>query len=212
MAHSAGIRKLILGGWLLLWMPVMHAQSTFTLKYFGLTIHPFGDRTAELQPHKLDKTAHFVLNFGGYAGYEHFVYKDLVSLKVIQGVFTDCSGGWASVSHFGVRALLLETRKHRLYFGIGPTLLVRNSWERFGDKYQPSGYFETAHHTLLGNVQWKFIPYGCEFEYDYRWTERNQLSVSFTPGVPLACTFSVGWKHWISIKTFDYLKVYVPRK
>lgn len=186
------------------------AQSTVTLKYFGMTIHPFGDRTAELQPHKLDKEAHFVLNFGGYAGYERFVYKDFVSLKVIQGAFTDCSAGWASVTHLGVRFLLMEKPKHRVYFGIGPTILVRNSWERFGDKYPPSKYFERAHSKLLGDLQWKFIPYGCEFEYDYRFNERNHLSISFTPGVPLACTFAVGWKYWLTLKEFDYLKLYVP--
>lgn len=212
MADPSRIRKITAAILLVLSVAAVKAQSTFTLKYFGLTVHPFGDRTAELQPYKLDKEAHFVLNFGGYAGYERFVYKDLVSAKVIQGVFTDCSGGWASVTHIGVRALLFENDKHRLYFGIGPTLLVRHSWTRFGDNYQPSGYFNRADDTFLGDVQWKFIPYGCEFEYDYRWTERDHLSIGFTPGVPLACTFSIGWKHWITVKEFDYTKLYVPKR
>lgn len=190
---------------------VTYAQSTFTLKYFGLTIHPFGDRTAALQPYKLDKTAHFVLNFGGYAGYERFVYKDFVSAKVIQGIFTDCSAGWCSVTHLGVRMLLIEKPKHRVYLGVGPTLLVRNSWERFGSEYASSGYFERGSSRLLGDVQWKFLLYGAEIEYDYRCTERDHLSVSFTPGLPLACTFSIGWKHWITLDNFDYKKIYIPR-
>jgi hypothetical protein len=212
MDHPSGLRKIIAATLLVLTAPFAQAQSTFTLKYFGVTVHPFGDRTADLQPYKLDREAHVVLNFGVYAGYERFVYKDLVSIKAIQGGFTDCSGGWASVTHIGVRALLFENEKHRLYFGIGPTLLVRNSWTRFGSAYKPSGYFNLADNTFAGDVQWKFIPYGCEFEYDYRWTERDHLSVGFTPGVPLACTFSVGWKHWITVKEFDYMKLYLPKR
>ncbi len=186
-------------------------QSTFTLKYFGMTVHPFGDRMAALQPYKLDKNARFVLNFGGFAGYERFVYKDFVSAKVIQGFFTDCSAGWATVTHLGVRMLLLRNEKHRLYFGIGPTLIMRNSWTRFGERYKSSGYFNEDDTRMLGDIQWKFIPYGCEIEYDYRFTKRDYLSVSFTPGIPLACTFAIGWKHWITIKEFDYTKLYIPR-
>lgn len=216
MDHPAFLRKLIAAA-LALWLFPALGQfrenpSAFTVKYFGLTVHPFGDRTAELQPYKLDKGAHFVLNFGGYAGYEKFVYKDLVSVKVIQGLFSDCSGGWASVTHFGVRALLLEREKHRLYFGIGPTFLLRDSWTRFGDRYKPSGFFNVDYDTFLGDVQWKFIPYACEIEYDYRCSPRDHLSIGFTPGVPLACTFSFGWKHWIKTKEFDYTKIFIARK
>lgn len=188
-----------------------YGQSAFTLKYFGLTVHPFGDKTAALQPHKLDKEAHVVLNFGGYAGYERFVYKDFISVKYIQGFFADCSAGWASVSHLGARMLLLENPKHRLYFGVGPTFLIRDSWRRFGDRYTSSGYFEDGKLKRLGEVQYKFIPYACEFEYDWRCSERDHLSVSFTPGVPLALTFSVGWKHWIKTGQFDYEKLYIPK-
>lgn len=188
------------------------AQSASTLKYFGLTIHPFGDRTADLQPYKLDRNAHAVLNFGGFAGYERFVYKDLIAVKYIQGVFTDCSGGWALVEHLGIRLLIFERPRHRFYIGAGPTLLVRNSWERFGASYKPSGYFNTASNALLGEIQWKFILYGSEIEYDYRCSERDHLSVSLTPGVPLACVFSVGWKHWIRTQEYDYEKLYVPRR
>lgn len=196
----------------LVWMQSSHAQSTFTLKYFGMTVHPFGDPTAHLQPYKLDNKARFVVNFGGFAGYEQFVYRDLVSVKAIGGLFTDCSAGWATVVHLGPRLNLMKLKKHRLYIGIGPTLILRNSWTRFGESYTPSGFFNVAETQRYGDIQWKFVPYGMEFEYDYAITERDQFSVSFTPGVPLAMIFSFGWKHWITIKKFDPYKIYIPRK
>lgn len=186
-------------------------QETLTIKYFGLTIHPFGDASAHLQPNKLDKNARFVVNTGLFVGYEKFLYEDLFSLKVIQGITTDCSNGLASISHFGARVLLMKTKKHRVYFGIGPTLIVRESWTRFGDDYESSGFFNEYNSKRFGPLQWKFIPYGLEFEYDYYFSDKNQLSLSFTPGVP-ATTFSIGWKHWFNLKAFDPYKVYIPRK
>ncbi len=198
---------------LFLWGLTSFGQETVTVKYFGLTIHPFGDRTAALQPNKLDKNARFVVNMGAFVGYEKYFYEDLFSVKIIQGVFTDCSNGLAVLTHIGPRVALMKTEKHRVYFGIGPTLLVRDSWRRFGDDYEPSGYFNETYSKRLGDLQWKFIPYAFEIEYDYAFTNQNQLSFSFTPAVPLAGIFSIGWKHWFHWKAYDNdVKVYVPKK
>jgi hypothetical protein len=191
--------------------PTSRAQETLTLKYFGLAIHPFGDKTAHLQPNKLDEKARFVLNFGLFVGYEKFLYEDLFSVKAIQSITSDCSNGLASISHLGLRLLLMKTKKHRVYFGIGPTLIMRDSWTRFGDDYESSGFFNEYTSQRLGEIQWKFIPYAFEFEYDYVFSDKNQLSVSFTPAVP-AMTLAVGWKHWFNLKTFDRYKLYSPKK
>lgn len=185
--------------------------SAFTIKYFGMTIHPFGDNTAELQPYKLDRNARFVVNFGGFVGYERFFFKDLVGIKIIQAGFTDCSGGLAGISHIGLRMRMFQKKKSTFYFGIGPALMYRDSWERFGDAYSSSGYFNSM--TIHGHaVQYKLIPYACEIEWDYKLNEKNAFSVGFTPGVPMALTFSVGWKHWIHKPAFDYIKLYIPKK
>lgn len=183
---------------------IASAQTTLTVKYFGITVHPTGDPTYALQPHKLDKHAHVVANYGGFVGVERFVYKDLISVKLIQGLFADCSGGWCSVTHIGGRMLLLERPKHRVYFGIGPAYMLRNSWARFGDKYKPSGFFNEDTIPVFGSVQHKLIPVSFELEYDWVFSPKNQVSFSFTPGVPLACIFSIGWKHWFSVRTYSY--------
>jgi hypothetical protein len=188
------------------------SQSAFTLKYFGLTIHPFGDRTADIQPYKLDNNARFGLNFGGYAGYEQFIYKDLISVKLIQGLFTDCSAGWMSVTHLGLRALMYENEKNRGYIALGPTFMMRESWSRFGSGYNASGFFKEKQYKNLGAVQQKFVLYGLELEYDRILNDRNSFSLSFTPGLPLAMVFSFGWKHWLSRGEFDYTRLARPRK
>mgnify|MGYP001080124088 CR=1 FL=1 len=201
---------LIIG--LLCLLTSLKAQEAFTIKYYGLSIHPGGDPTAHLQPFRLDDEAKYVMNFGGFVGYEKFIYEDLVSLKVIQGLMADCSAGLASVSHVGIRGRIFDTKKHRLYLGIGPTLLVRDSWNRFGDKYTSSGYLNEYTSRTLGELQWKLVPYGFEFEYDYKISLKDHLSISITPAPPLALLTSIGWKHWIEIKEFPSLKIYTPKR
>lgn len=187
------------------------SQSTFTAKYFGLTVHPKGDRTAHLQPNKLDKNAVFVRNTGLFVGYERFVYEDLISVKVIQGVMTDCSNGLASATHVGIRAGLVLSLKHDIYLGVGPTFIARESWSRFGSSYTSSGFFNETSTKKFGDVQWKFIWYGAEFEYDYKFNAKNCVSLSLTPGVPLAMIFSIGWKHWIKLPVKPEPVIYVPQ-
>jgi hypothetical protein len=185
------------------------AQKAITIKYFGMTIHPNGDDMAHLQPNRLDPDATFVVNTGVFLGYEQYFYKDLASVKLIQGFLGDCSNGFTTVSHFGIRANLMNTAKHRVYAGIGPTLIIRDSWNRFED-YNSSGYFNDHYSRSLGELQWKLVSLGFEFEYDYVFSEKNQLSVSFTPGVPMAGLLSIGWKHWLHVVKFDHTKVFKP--
>lgn len=189
---------------------IAFSQSCFTLRYFGLTVHPFGDDQASLQPYRLDDGAYFVANFGGLAGVEKYVWEDIVSIKALQGVFTDCSAGWAGISHLGFRGLLFEHKRHRLHFGMGPTLMYREDWNRMED-YKDSGFFHRRNTDRLGSVQYKFFWYGCEFEYDYSLNDKLDLNAGFTPGAPLALTFSIGVKYWVSKQFKISEKLVIPK-
>jgi len=186
-------------------------QNNFSIKYFGLTIHPFGDYSANIQPYKLDKTAHFVLNFGGYASYEHFQWLDMLSVRIKQGVFTDCSGGIMGVSHLGLSMNLLRGKKQKLNFGLGPTLIYRRSWSRFTE-YKDSGFWHNYSSEKVGSIQYKLILYGCEFEYDYSVSPKTDLSVGFTPGFPFAFTFSFGIKYWLNKNFKSNVNIVIPPK
>ncbi|MCB9261496.1 MAG: hypothetical protein H6607_03910 [Flavobacteriales bacterium] len=187
------------------------AQSAFTLKYFGLTSHPKGDPTAELQPNKLDKNARLVVNVGAIGGYEKFVFKDLYSVKVMQGFLADCSNGFMSVSHIGARVMLYKDDKHRINFGIGPTFVFRESWNRFGSKYTSSGFFNEYTTKKGKEWQWKFVWYAFELEYDYCFNQKDNFSISLIPVFPLALISNFGWKHWIEYKEYDKTRIYVPK-
>jgi hypothetical protein len=167
----------------------IYAQSNVTLKYFGLTIHPFGDTYAYLQPYKLDKNAHLVANFGLFGGYERFVVQDFISVKLTQGYFTDCSAGDA---HIGLKALILQRKHHQFSFSLGPMYFYRESWTRFPE-YSSSGVF---HLSKDGKTQSKFFWYGAEVEYDAHINNQWDISTSFTPGLPFVMSLAVGVKYW----------------
>ena len=189
------------------------AQNVFTFRYFGLTIHPFGDQTAAIQPYKLDKHAKFVANFGGFVSVDHYIFKDLVCVTAMQGVFTDCSGGPGGFSHLGLRALVYEKRKHRFMLGLGPILYYRRDWNRF-DIYVDHGTFHQYHSRSLGDIQWRVFPVAGEFAWHWQISEQLDFNLGFTPGLPLACSFSAGISWWPQRpepqKTT--IKIYVPRK
>lgn len=166
--------------------------ENITLKYFGLTFHPFGDQLAEVQPYKLDKNAYVVFNFGAMLGYEHYIWEDILSYKLIQSAFTDCSGGSAGFTYLGLKGICLDKKKHRLMFDIGPVFFYRQSWTRF-PQYTDRGIFQR-----YKDYQYKFFWYGAEFEYDYRLTDKLDLSVSFTPGLPFVLTWATGVKYWLN--------------
>lgn len=187
------------------------SQDCFSVRYFGLTIHPFGDNTAALQPYKLDKTAHFVANFGGFVSVDHYVWHDILAITGMQGVFTDCSGGPAGFTHIGIRGLILERKKHRIMLDVGPLMYYRRDWNRF-ETYEDGGYFHRYHSKSFGDVQCKFFPVGFEISWNYVISKNCDLNVGILPWGP--AEFSVGISWWP--KRFEAeehpVKLVVPKR
>ncbi|MBI3510530.1 MAG: hypothetical protein HY064_07690 [Bacteroidetes bacterium] len=174
---------------------VLHSQTCVSLRYFGLTMHPMGDNTASIQPYRLDDRAVFVANFGGFASVDHYFFYDQLAITVMQGIFTDCSGGPAGFTHIGIRGLLLDKGKHRILLGIGPMLYYRRDWNRFSE-YHDTGFFSKYHSHTFGDVQYKIFPLGGEFAWHWEFSDHFDLNAGFTPGFPLALSFSAGLTWW----------------
>lgn len=164
-------------------------QDNLGIKYFGLSIHPKGEKqNSFLMPNKLDKNAYFVINFGGEMMYEKFVYKDIVSVKIIQALYADCAEKLGGFSHIGVRAKIFKTGKHSLFGGIGPTLVYRKNWQKMNGYINPNRFKGDV------NDKWQylFLWYGGEFEYKYCINDKIDFSASFIPGYPDLMSLSVG--------------------
>ncbi len=167
----------------------IYPQDNIGIKFFGLSIHPKGEKAnAKLMPNKLDKNAYLVMNLGGELIYEKFIYKDFLSLKLVQALYADCAERLGGFSHIGLRAKIFKIDRHSLFGGIGPTFVYRRNWLELDGYVNP--------HFFLGdaNDKWQyiFLWYGGEFEYKYTFSERLDFAVSFVPGYPHLMSLAIG--------------------
>ncbi len=82
----------------------LFTQNIVGVKLFGLSIHTEVENGNEkIFPRKLDNNGIFVFNLGATINYERLVYKDFVSIKVVQGLYSDCANKFAGFSHIGIR-------------------------------------------------------------------------------------------------------------
>ena len=174
---------------ILLQASVLQAQNNIGIKYFGLSIHPKGEKeNAALMPHKLDKNAVWVLNSGGVGSYEAFLLKDILSAKAALAIYADCAARTGGFFHLGLRAQILRSHKHRLSGGIGPTLVYRRNWLEM-DSYVNRNRFKGERNDRW---QYLFLWYGGEFEYKYSLSHKLDFAASFVPGYPDLMSLSVG--------------------
>lgn len=168
------------------------SQDNIGVKLFGLSIHPKGAVNSHLMSNKLDKNGYLVLNFGLEFIYEKFLYKDIVSAKIIQALYTDCATRLGGFTHIGIRARIIKKGKHNLYGGIGPTIVYRRNWFELNE-YIHEGTFKGGKNN---NWQYLFLWYGGEFEYKYTMTDKFDFSVSLVPGYPdlISLAFGINFK------------------
>jgi len=169
------------------------AQDNFGINWIFMTWHPQGNVNAHFQPKRLDPEARFVLNWGGVAAYERFIFRQRLSLKIAQGAYSDCAELFAGHTHIAFRLQLLNGGRHALRLGFGPTWVYRKSWYRFPGYVQENRYLETR-----GDWQRAFVWYGGEIEYDFRINKHLDIDLHIIPGVPDFYTFGVGARYWFS--------------
>ncbi len=165
------------------------AQDNIGIKFFGLSIHPKGEKSnAFLMPNKLDKNAYFVMNFGLEIMYEKFFIKDAFSFKIVKSLYSDCAARLGGFVHVGIRRKIIKKDKHSLYGGIGPTIIFRRNW------LEIPGYNNPGKFNGDINDKWQhlFLWYGGEFEYKYFLSDRLDFAVSFIPGYPDLMSFAIG--------------------
>lgn len=171
-----------------------YSQSAHTsLKFFGLSLHPYGDENAHLMPLNPDKKGYLVLNTGGVIGHEIQIARSKFSVKTLQALYADCATQTAGFSHIGFRTIILNKGKHLFTGGLGPTLIFRRNWHRLPE-YKPSGFFNGEQGD---SWQHKMLWYGGELEYHYSFSEKFAFSVTFVPGFPNIMNLSTGirYKH-----------------
>lgn len=168
------------------------AQESIGVRFFGLSIHPHGERAnASIMPLRLDKEAYLVQNLGGTLSYERPVYKDFLLVKTAVALYSDCAAQLGGFIHLGLRGRIFTLGRHTLYGGLGPTLIFRKNWLNIPE-YKDPGLFKGGKEAIY---QYLFIWYAGEFDYRYKVTEKWDVALSFIPGYPDLISFSIGFNY-----------------
>jgi hypothetical protein len=174
----------------------LRGQDNLGLKFFGLSIHPKGEiDNAEIMPLNPDGKGYFVMNLGGMICYEHFISKDLLSIKAIQALYSDCAARFGGFTHFGFRVKIFRINRHSLYGGLGPTLIYRRNWMEITGYVNPKRFKG----EINDKWQYKFVWYGAELEYSYSINKRFDIATTFVPGYPNLMSLSLGIKYKLKI-------------
>jgi hypothetical protein len=161
------------------------------IKFFGLSIHPTGALNSQHMPLKFDKRGIFVLNTGISINIEYFIYKDIISIKFVQGLYADCVQKFGGFTHLGLRCRIFRYEKHSLSGGIGPTFIYRKSWYSLEDYDDSFSFFHGKPDDIW---QYRLLWYGGELEYNYEINNRFSISTSFVPGFPDLANLSIGFR------------------
>ncbi len=163
-------------------------KNSITVKAFGLSVHLKESPYPEIFPNRLDSKGYTTINYGGIVGYDRFVVRNDLSVRMEQGLYADCAESMAGFTHIGFRGKIFRKGRHSVNGGIGPTLVYRRDWNRL------EGYVDNGYFNRRGDWQYKFYWYGGEFEYNYQLSEQNDLSLTLIPGIPELVSFGIGFR------------------
>ena len=162
--------------------PLFSQQLAFGMKFTGLSIHPGGARHPDIMPLKLDNNGVYVITPGVRLNFEYFLFRNIISVKIEQGLYRDCAFQSGGFTHIGLRSRIFQIGRHSLNGGIGPTFLYRRSWYRV-DGYRGNDLFFRG--SPEDEWQWRFLWYGGDLEYNFRIAGNTELSVSLVPFIPI---------------------------
>ena len=173
-------------------VPLFAHDFSFGVKLFGLTIHPIGALNYPLFPLKLDSEGFVVFNPGVTLNAEYFVWRDIISIKAVQGLYGDCVMQFAGFSHIGFRIRFLKIKRFSMNVGIGPTFLYKRSW------YRLPGYndsLEAYKGAKDEDWQYLFYWYAGEIETNIQVNDNFDVSITVIPGVPDIINISTGFRY-----------------
>ena len=164
-------------------------KHALSLWVFGISTHPDPGPGKEVYSRKLSSDGATVVNPGLAVAYDRFLIGDRLAARVSISGASDCRSVFAGLAHLGLKIRLLQLGRASLGASVGPMLYVRQSWHRF-DNYSGAN---TAFQTW---DQWQYIaaPVGGSLEFNYRISDRTELSMSVLPAYPEVISAGFGFR------------------
>lgn len=169
-------------------------QNNYSLKLYGLGVHPFNENNTSILTRTIDKNGKFAFEPGIILAAEYFVNSDMVSVKPMQSFYYDRLGKIAGFTHLGLRAYVYKEKRHALALGIGTSLFYRQTWSG-----EPN-YVDEDIYKTKNDFQYKLFMLSGEIEYSYYLSKLNYFTISLNHIDLQAFTFAVGYKQLFKYK------------
>jgi len=169
------------------------AQTNIGIKFASLSAE-FGEKLNDsLYVNSFGKDKAFAFEPGLIATFEAFTDEKL-SFKFSTGVFRDRAEKIAGYSQITLNYMLLKEYKHSLYFGVGPAVHYRQSWNSI------QGYIPENFYTDNTENQSKISWLSAEILYRYYLSKTTDFTVSLNHTKAHGISMSLGIKYWLGSK------------
>ncbi len=169
------------------------SQMFVGISVSGIAFHPQKSENAGIYKWRLDKKGKLV-GFASISVVATYHINKFIGIKAVQSIILhDCAGQFAGLSHIGIDfhddIIGWENPNHQWSFSFGPLFYYRKGWHN-NKKYRQTPNFL----KLSKNRQWesKFVWYGGQIQYDYRFEHGGTFNLNFLPGFPYLYTFGIG--------------------
>ncbi|PLX06126.1 MAG: hypothetical protein C0596_16715 [Marinilabiliales bacterium] len=171
------------------------SQISFGVSISGLGYHPTPDANSHVYKWKIDKKGKFI-GFTGLTFAVSYRYNDYIGIKFVQTlVFHDCAGRFAGVSHIGIDfhddIICWDWTKSHFSASFGPLWYYRRNWCKNPEYVNNPEFMKLTKSRIWEN---KFVWYGGQIEYAYKFNTTDAATINLFPGHPYLYSFSLGVK------------------
>lgn len=160
-------------------------EDRVSIKIMGLSLHPNGAKSSEVMPLKFDKKGYLVPNIGLIFAYDREI-SDGIYIRFSQGLYFDCALKPAGFTQVNLRGDIFDSGETRINIGCGPTIIYRKSWKIL------EGYNPTSFYKEKGSIEYTYLWYGGDIEYNKKLEKNGEFQLSFVPGYPALMHLSFG--------------------
>lgn len=155
------------------------------------TATEFGEKYS----YKLDKKGRIVAMPGIKVFYDFSLEEPYFNSKFARlgvGYYLDCMKQKSWVFHLGLRWTSNLNERISFNWGLGPTLWLRESWNKF-PYYEDNGLLQESDRFFKG-YQYRFLVFG-DFDLLYEIDTTTHLILSVVPAIPyiITSTFGIVW-------------------
>jgi len=161
------------------------AQADLSFRVMSITASPFEEENNSLELSSFGNSGTFAVEPGAILGAA--IYTDeRTSFQASLAAYNDKAGKPAGFASVHLKYKFAKKYKHSFTAGIGPSIFVRQSWNKL------DGYIDNEVYTENGGSQYKMAWLSGELSYNYYFSKSSDLYISAIRTSPQAFGITAG--------------------